>query len=43
MFLGSHVSIRHGYLSAAQTALKLGGKGFQYFPKNPRSFISEDV
>lgn len=37
MFLGSHVSIRHGYLSAAQTALKLGGKGFQYFPKNPRS------
>lgn len=37
MFLGSHVSIRQGYLSAAQTALKLGGKGFQYFPKNPRS------
>lgn len=37
MFLGSHVSIRNGYLGAAQTALKLGGKGFQYFPKNPRN------
>jgi deoxyribonuclease-4 len=37
MFLGSHVSIRNGYLGAAQTALKLGAKAYQYFPKNPRS------
>lgn len=37
MYYGSHVSIRDGYLEAAKTALKLGGKAFQYFPKNPRS------
>lgn len=37
MFLGSHVSIRNGYLGAAKTALKLGAKAYQYFPKNPRS------
>lgn len=42
MFLGSHVSIRNGYLSAAQSALKLGGKGFQYFPKNPRGLSVKD-
>lgn len=37
MKLGSHVTIRNGYLAAAQEAVKLGGKTFQYFPKNPRS------
>lgn len=37
MYLGSHVSIRGGYLGAAKTAIQLGGRSFQYFPKNPRS------
>lgn len=35
--LGSHVSIRKGYLHAAKTALSIGARAFQYFPKNPRS------
>jgi deoxyribonuclease IV len=37
MKFGSHVSIRHGYLGAAQQAWKMGATSFQYFPKNPRS------
>ncbi|MEK3882084.1 deoxyribonuclease IV [Paenibacillus sp. PL2-23] len=37
MRLGSHVSIRNGYLAAAKEAVRLGGRSFQYFPKNPRS------
>ncbi len=37
MRIGCHVSIRHGFLSAAQYALDLGCGAFQYFPKNPRS------
>jgi deoxyribonuclease-4 len=37
MHLGSHVSIRNGYIGAAQETSKLGGKAFQYFPKNPRN------
>lgn len=37
MYLGSHVSIRNGYLEAAKTAKRIGGRSFQYFPKNPRS------
>lgn len=37
MLFGSHVSIRNGYLGAAQEACKIGAKAFQYFPKNPRS------
>ncbi len=37
MYIGSHVSIRGGYLGAAKTAYALGGTAFQYFPKNPRS------
>ena len=37
MKFGSHVSIRNGYLGAAQETVKLGGQAFQYFPKNPRS------
>ncbi|NDI35593.1 deoxyribonuclease IV [Chengkuizengella sediminis] len=37
MYLGCHVSIRHGFLNAAKTATQLGVSAFQYFPKNPRS------
>ncbi|MFS0863213.1 deoxyribonuclease IV [Fredinandcohnia sp. 179-A 10B2 NHS] len=37
MRFGSHISIRNGYLSAAQHAKKIGARSFQYFPKNPRS------
>jgi deoxyribonuclease-4 len=35
--IGSHVSIRKGYLHAAKTSLSMGARAFQYFPKNPRS------
>jgi deoxyribonuclease-4 len=42
MFIGSHVSIRNGYLGAAQTALKLGAKAYQYFPKNPKNLSIKD-
>ncbi|QRG69688.1 deoxyribonuclease IV [Brevibacillus choshinensis] len=37
MKIGCHVSIRHSYEGAARTAHGLGGKSFQFFPKNPRS------
>lgn len=37
MRIGSHVSIRGGYLQAAKTASAIGAGAFQYFPKNPRS------
>ncbi|ANE49004.1 endonuclease IV [Paenibacillus swuensis] len=37
MYAGSHISTRKGYSGAAKTALAMGGKAFQYFPKNPRS------
>lgn len=37
MRIGCHVSIRRGYLAAAQSALTIGCGAFQYFPKNPRS------
>lgn len=37
MRFGCHLSIRHGYLAAAEEAFKIGAKAFQYFPKNPRS------
>ncbi|NGQ97462.1 deoxyribonuclease IV [Brevibacillus sp. SYP-B805] len=37
MKVGCHVSIRAGYAAAARTALRLGARSFQYFPKNPRS------
>ncbi|WP_248925592.1 deoxyribonuclease IV [Paenibacillus hamazuiensis] len=37
MRFGCHISIRHGYLEAAKTALRIGAGAFQYFPKNPRS------
>jgi deoxyribonuclease-4 len=34
---GSHVSTRYGYRKAAEYAVAIGGKSFQYFPKNPRT------
>ncbi|GAA3404612.1 deoxyribonuclease IV [Paenibacillus hodogayensis] len=37
MYFGSHVSIRRGFLEAAKHARSIGGRSFQYFPKNPRS------
>lgn len=37
MNIGCHISIRNGFLAAAQTAKSLGCSAFQYFPKNPRS------
>jgi deoxyribonuclease-4 len=37
MRIGCHVSIRHGFYAAAQTAKAIGCGIFQYFPKNPRS------
>ncbi|WP_423798720.1 deoxyribonuclease IV [Neobacillus sp. SAB-20_R2A] len=37
MILGSHVSIRVGYLGAAKQAVANGASTFQYFPKNPRN------
>ncbi|AQT86444.1 endonuclease IV [Paenibacillus larvae subsp. pulvifaciens] len=39
LHIGSHVSIRKGYLQAAKTAVAIGGTSFQYFPKNPRSLV----
>lgn len=36
LHFGAHVSIRHGYEEAAKFAHSIGGKSFQYFPKNPR-------
>lgn len=42
MILGSHVSIRNGYLGAAKQALANGASTFQYFPKNPRSLSVKD-
>lgn len=35
--IGSHVSTRDGFSGAARHTVKLGGRAFQYFPKNPRS------
>jgi len=34
--VGCHISIKHGYSGAAQTASRIGATAFQYFPKNPR-------
>ncbi|WP_088105489.1 deoxyribonuclease IV [Halalkalibacter urbisdiaboli] len=42
MYIGSHVSIKHGYLHAAKATHALGGKAFQYFPKNPRSLMVKE-
>ena len=30
------MSIQHGYLNAAKTALRIGAQSYQFFPKNPR-------
>lgn len=37
MRVGSHVSIRNGYLAAAKTAVSIGADAYQFFSKNPRS------
>lgn len=37
VYIGIHLSIRHGYLAAAKTAARLGLKAYQFFAKNPRS------
>jgi deoxyribonuclease-4 len=37
MRFGCHVSISNGYTRAAQEARRIGGRSFQYFPKNPRN------
>ncbi|SFC69093.1 Endonuclease IV [Bacillus sp. OV322] len=37
MKFGCHLSIRDGYLAAANHALAIQASAFQYFPKNPRS------
>ncbi|MGY0691703.1 deoxyribonuclease IV [Virgibacillus sp. FSP13] len=37
MKFGSHVSIKDGYLGAAELAASMNASAFQYFPKNPRS------
>ncbi|WP_331490659.1 hypothetical protein [Aquibacillus rhizosphaerae] len=36
MIIGSHISIKHGYLGAAKIAKSMNASTFQYFPKNPR-------
>lgn len=48
MKFGCHVSIKEGYLGAAQQAAILNASAYQYFPKNPRSlsvkeFSKEDA
>jgi deoxyribonuclease IV len=42
MIFGCHVSIRNGYLGAANRAASFGAAAFQYFPKNPRSLTIKD-
>ncbi|GAA0330522.1 hypothetical protein GCM10008967_21280 [Bacillus carboniphilus] len=42
MRFGCHVSIRNGYLAAAQHALELQATAYQFFPKNPRSLSVKD-
>ncbi|MDB5054745.1 MAG: Endonuclease [Bacilli bacterium] len=37
MYIGSHVSIKGGYVEAAKRAFGMGAYAFQYFPKNPKS------
>ncbi|HZG88506.1 deoxyribonuclease IV [Paenibacillus sp.] len=40
--VGCHISIKHGYSGAAQTAAAIGATAFQYFPKNPRGLAIKD-
>jgi deoxyribonuclease IV len=42
MIVGSHVSIRNGFLDAAKKAVANNASAFQYFPKNPRSLSVKD-
>ena len=37
MYIGTHISIRGGYLAAAKWALSQGMTAYQFFVKNPRS------
>jgi deoxyribonuclease-4 len=37
VYIGTHISIRHGYQAAALHAHKLNMNAYQFFPKNPRS------
>jgi len=37
MYIGTHISIRRGYLAAAMAAHEQGMMAYQFFPKNPRS------
>jgi len=43
MIIGSHVSIRNGFLGAAKKAVANHTSAFQYFPKNPRSLSIKDL
>jgi deoxyribonuclease-4 len=42
MIIGSHVSIKNGYLDAAKKAVANQASAFQYFPKYPRSLSIKD-
>ncbi|MED1201651.1 deoxyribonuclease IV [Heyndrickxia acidicola] len=42
MFFGCHISIKNGYLGAAEEALNIKANTFQYFTKNPRSLSIKD-
>jgi deoxyribonuclease-4 len=42
MIVGSHVSIKTGYLGAAKKAVANHASAFQFFPKNPRSLSIKD-
>ncbi|RSK29331.1 deoxyribonuclease IV [Bacillus sp. HMF5848] len=42
MHFGCHVSIKNGFLSAAQYSKQMGASCFQYFPKNPRSITIKE-
>lgn len=42
MIVGSHVSIKNGYLGAAKKAVANHASAFQYFPKNPRRLSIKD-
>src|SRR5690606_841160 len=39
MDIGTHISIRHGYLAAARWAHSQGMTAYQFFAKNPRSLL----
>lgn len=43
MFIGCHLSASGGFLSMAETAVKLGANVFQFFPRNPRGGAAKPV